>query len=103
MDQTNDYVQRNIVGQDQCTPEYEKAANVVWEMLTGAQRDMLRALVLRGPLYDGDVPSKSARDDLFRYGLASRACVNGEQGYSVANYYGWDVWGAGNRQGRFGG
>lgn len=33
--------------------------------------DVLRQLFFRGPTWDGDVSSKSGRDDLIRYGLAT--------------------------------
>lgn len=56
--------------------------------LQGKHTDTLIALVERGPLWDGDVPSKSARDDLLEWGYASKAIVNGEHGYQVATYSG---------------
>jgi hypothetical protein len=37
------------------------------------------------------VISKTQRDTLMSWGLASRVCVKGEQGYTAANYIGWDV------------
>ena len=42
------------------------------EEFTGAELDTLVALVERGPLEDGDVPSKSGRDSLIERGLAVR-------------------------------
>lgn len=63
----------------------------IWTSLSGAARDTLYALIHRGPLWDGDVPSKSGRDELLRCGLASKAVVRREQGYQVANYKGWMV------------
>lgn len=35
--------------------------------------DTLLCLFLHGPTYDGDVPSKTQRDELFEAGLISRA------------------------------
>lgn len=70
----------------------------IWESMSGAERETLRALVLRGPLWDGDVPSKSGRDGLLRRGLASKAIVKREQGYQVANYRGWQVYRASHPQ-----
>lgn len=64
----------------------------IWESMNGAERETLRALVLHGPLWDGDVPSKSGRDGLLRRGLASKAIVKREQGYQIANYRGWQVY-----------
>lgn len=50
--------------------------------------DDLRALVLNGPLSDGDVPSKSGRNRLIKEGLASDAVIGGKDGYTVATYLG---------------
>lgn len=52
----------------------------------------LNAIVTRGPLYDGDVPSKSDRDDLLSHGVIEKVIVKGEHGYQAANYFGWSVW-----------
>lgn len=70
---------------------YEQKAAQLWDLLDCAERDTLLCLVKHGPVWDGDLPSKSARSSLFRLGLASRAVVKGEQGYQVANYVGWTV------------
>jgi len=47
--------------------------------------------LLNGPVYDGDVISKSLRDDLFFFGLAIRVCHKGEQGYTGATYFAYSV------------
>lgn len=60
--------------------------------LTGAQIDTLIGLVERGPLYDGDVPSKSGRDQLIAMGLAMRVVAKGEDGYTAATYAGRDAY-----------
>lgn len=52
----------------------------------------LDAIVTRGPLYDGDIPSKSDRDALLGHGVIEKVVVKGEQGYQAANYFGWAVW-----------
>lgn len=57
-----------------------------WNLLAPDERDCLRQLVNEGPVFDGDILSKSARDDLIDYGLAVRCCVKGEQGYAAATY-----------------
>jgi hypothetical protein len=56
--------------------------------LGGAAIDTLVALVERGPLWDGDVPSKSGRDALVVAGLVSCIVVNGEDGYQAATLAG---------------
>lgn len=54
--------------------------------------DTLVALVEHGPLWDGDVPSKSGRDKLITAGLAIRVVVKGEDGYTAATYQGRDAY-----------
>lgn len=60
--------------------------------LTGAEKDMLVALVEQGPLWDGDVPSKTGRDALIAQGLAVRVVVKGEDGWQAATYAGRDAY-----------
>lgn len=59
--------------------------------MTGAEIDTLHALVLRGPLWDGDVPSKTGRDSLIAKGLAVRVIVDARDGFTAATYAGRDV------------
>lgn len=56
--------------------------------MTGAEKDTLIALVECGPLWDGDVPSKTGRDALIAQGLAVRVVVKGEDGWQAATYAG---------------
>ncbi|HVJ31647.1 MAG TPA: hypothetical protein VND94_00915 [Terriglobia bacterium] len=70
------------------SPEYQLATFVIEKLLPAGLRDVLGQLVKHGPVYDGDCMSKSGRDTLFDLGLASRAIIKGESGYSVANYHG---------------
>lgn len=60
--------------------------------LTGIQRECLIQLVEKGPVWDGDICSKQARGDLFEIGLADRAIVKGQEGYSAANYRGYGLY-----------
>lgn len=55
---------------------------------TPAEVEVIRALFERGPLFDGDVPSKQARDELAREGFVSKVVVNGEEGYNACTYSG---------------
>lgn len=59
---------------------------------TGAELDTLIALVERGPLHDGDLPSKSGRDCLVKIGFASQTVVNGEEGYQAATLRGVEAY-----------
>lgn len=54
--------------------------------------DTLIALIERGPLFDGDVPSKVERDELLESGLAVRVVVSGEDGFTAATYSGRDAY-----------
>lgn len=56
--------------------------------LGGAAIDTLVALVENGPLWDGDVPSKSGRNVLVAAGLAVCIVVKGEDGYQAATLAG---------------
>lgn len=49
--------------------------------LQGKHIDTLVGLVENGPLWCGDVPSKSARDDLIEWGYAIHTVVKGEEGH----------------------
>ena len=69
---------------------------VVWDALDGGQREQLRQLLFQGPVWDGNIISKHARGDLFKYGLATRCCFMGEQGYTAATYKAYSVWKQGN-------
>jgi hypothetical protein len=64
---------------------------IVWDALDSGQREVLRQLLFQGPVWDGNVPSKRARDDLLDYGLATRCCFMGEQGYTAATYTAYSV------------
>lgn len=50
--------------------------------------DTIVGLFKNGPLYDGDVPSKTERDWLVQNGLASKVIYKGEDGYQALTYKG---------------
>lgn len=85
-------VARAFAACDQTDDRYEALAGQLWSLLNAGERDTLICLVEQGPVWDGDVPSKSARDSLLEMGLAHKAVAQGAQGYQVANYRGWAVW-----------
>ena len=64
---------------------------IIWDALTEGQREQLNQLLHQGPIFDGNVISKSCRDDLLRYDLAVRCCYLGEDGYTAASYLGGSV------------
>lgn len=41
-----------------------------------------------GPLWDGDVISKSDRDELLAIGACAKVCVRGADGYNACTYFG---------------
>lgn len=90
-DMLHTFLRHNVLNADQAESRYNDCCREALGMMNSLQREALRQLVEQGPVWDGDVLSKSARDDLLQCGLASRACVKGEQGFTVANYRGWDV------------
>lgn len=57
--------------------------------MTGSEID---TLVECGPLWDGDLPSKTGRDALIAQGLAIRVVVKGEDGWQAATYAGRDAY-----------
>lgn len=82
---------------EQCSDAYECAAFALHHAMGSAHLESLAQLVTHGPTHDGDVISKSTRNDLIEWGLAQRVCVKGEQGFTGSNYVGWDVLKAGRR------
>lgn len=76
---------------DQCSAEYDVAVFALHHAIRASHGESLMQLVEHGPIWDGDVISKSRRDDLIRWRLATRVCVKGEQGFTAATYRGWAV------------
>ncbi len=77
----------------QGSTENDMAIALIAKGLNSGQRDTLRALVECGPCFDGDVPSKTDRDELIHLGLASKAVIkNNQWGYTVATYFGGFVY-----------
>lgn len=50
---------------------------------TGAELDTLIGLVRHGPLFDGDLPSKTGRNSLVDRGFAARIRNKGQSGYNA--------------------
>lgn len=74
---------------------YFSYAPIVWDGLSSGQREQLNQLLHQGPVADGNVISKSCRDELISFGLAVRCCYMGEQGYTAASYSAYTVFRAG--------
>lgn len=54
----------------------------------GSAIDTIKAAFARGPLYDGDVPSKAGRDWCLEHDLIAKVIVRGEWGYNALTYKG---------------
>jgi len=67
---------------------YDNAALKMDRLFDNGKKDVLKQLVEDGPKEDGNIASKSARDILISWGLASRAIIKGSYGFTVANYRG---------------
>lgn len=77
---------------------YFSYAGIVWDGLSSAQREQLNQLLHQGPVYDGNVISKCARSELIEFGLATRCCYMGEQGFTAATYPAFTVFKAGKAE-----
>lgn len=64
---------------------------IAWDGLTSGEREVLKQLLFQGPVWDGCISSKVARNQLLDYGLATRCCFMGEQGYTAATYLAFSV------------
>jgi len=51
--------------------------------MTSGEIDTLRVLYQIGPLFDGDIPSKVARDQLIEEGFAVKVIIKGEDGFNA--------------------
>lgn len=78
--------------------KYFSYAPIVWDALTPAHREQLNQLLHQGPVWDGNVISKSHRSDLIDWGLATRCCFMGEAGYTAATYTALTVFKAGKSE-----
>lgn len=47
--------------------------------------------LVNGPIFDGEVISKSDRDTLIEMGIATRVCCKGQQGYTASKYIGYTI------------
>lgn len=53
-------------------------------------KEQLQQLV-NGPIWDGNIISKSDRGILFEMGIATRVCCKGEQGHTGSKYIGYSI------------
>lgn len=70
--------------------EIKSACELIIEAqeMNSAERDCINASYENGPLFDGDVPSKTGRDRLLDKGYMVRVVVKGEDGYNACTLKG---------------
>lgn len=76
---------------DTSSPEEIKGACeliILAQDLTGGEVDTLEACYENGPLFPGDLPSKTGRDSLRIKGLVSTVVVKGQDGYEACTQKG---------------
>lgn len=70
--------------------ELRRADELIAEVrgMNGAERDCILAGYKHGPLFDGDVPSKTGRDSLISMGYMAKVVVKGEDGFNACTHKG---------------
>jgi len=70
--------------------EIQTACELIIEVqvMDDAERACIRASYKHGPLFDGDLPSKSARDRLLDKGHMVKVVANGQDGYNACTHNG---------------
>lgn len=58
------------------------------QAMDGGERDTIRAAYRSGPLFSGDLPSKTARDSLVAEGFMVQCVVKGEDGFNACTHKG---------------
>ena len=86
----NDFLKELIARASKAHKGYFHYAHLVVVLLDKHLHESLAQLI-GGPVWDGDVISKSCRDELIDLGLALRVCCNGQQGYTGATYLAYSV------------
>jgi len=86
----NDFL-KSIIEVGQCADEgYFQFAHIVAVLLDKRLHESLNQLI-NGPIWDGDLISKSNKEELIYLGLALRVCHKGNQGYTGATYFAYTV------------
>ena len=70
--------------------ELKQACELIIEVqsMDSSERDCIRAGYKNGPLFDGDVPSKSGRNSLLEKGYMAKVVVKGEDGFNACTHKG---------------
>jgi len=86
----DDFTKEIIKEGETAVDGYFEYAAIVARRLPKRLHESLRQLIA-GPVWDGDVISKSYRSELIDFGLAMRVCSKGEQGFTGATYLAYSV------------
>lgn len=76
---------------DQCSDDWNIDVKDLAKLIEKDYKASLQQLLFHGPVYDGNVISKTRRDDLITLGLAVRVCFKGTQGFTAATYLAFSV------------
>lgn len=70
--------------------ELKSAIELIMDVQTfgSGERDVIIGSFEHGPLFDGDLCSKTSRDRLVSTGYMARGVVDGEEGYNFCTYKG---------------
>lgn len=91
MDGNESQVRSAIASMRESDGKHFSYGAIAWDGLSSGEREQLKQLLFQGPIWDGCVISKSDRDTLIHFGLATRCCFKGEQGYTAATYLAFSV------------
>lgn len=72
------------------TEELKKACELIIRVqdMDSGERDCIISSWMKGPLFDGDIPSKSSRDTLVSEKFMAKVVVKGQDGYNACTYLG---------------
>ena len=65
---------------------------IIAQAMQPSERATLKCAYKEGPLWDGDVPSKSGRDNLLGMDLIAKVISKGESGFNACTYKGAEVY-----------
>lgn len=92
---TNEIVTKSLAVMDKeewGSDAFDVAAWAAYTAMNPGQREVLQQLLFKGPVWDGDICSKSDRGYLFEWKLAVRCCFKGEQGHTAATYRAYTIY-----------
>ena len=81
------------VDENSTSEELKSAIRLIYDVedMKAHEIDVLIGVYKFGPLFDGDVRSKSARDSLMEKGFITKVVVKGEDGFNACTHKGRDA------------